>query len=83
MKSAEEWIKLFEYCEHEGEHQTEEMRIEAIQLDAFKAGMTRASEIADLACHIDTTMEQLRIKLAILSARDNTTLETLCQKIPQ
>jgi len=79
MKIWQEWVK--EYQEHRLDFPRDPKwrfnngeLIKAIQLDAFKAGMTEAAEgIIHIACENQHRCCCTRIKKAILSARDQKT----------
>lgn len=70
MKTAEEWDEAWQLEPDTEYRQTHVNFIKQIQLDAYKAGMTKAAEIA----HNMTAYEkQSPVSVAILTARDNTT----------
>jgi hypothetical protein len=74
MKSAEEWVKLLDGSTESTALLT--IRgINAIQLDAAKAGMTLAAKLCNNG-DIPTELES-NIEHAILTARDNLTLSQL------
>lgn len=69
MKTAAQWRTEYGHMKTKPVHPAffEQVVIEQIQKDAFKAGMTRAAEIAKLYCE---TVDHALAPKAILAERD-------------